>query len=99
MTALRHLVLVLGFLASVFGAYWVSNRAKDADDRIVELRAQIQQEEKRIAALRADWAYLNRGDRLVHLVGAHSEALGLGPVSPDRLASLGTVSKRESRHE
>ncbi len=88
MTALRHTVLVMGFLASVFGAYVISNLAKDAGDRITELQLEIREEERRIASLRADWAYLNRGDRLVDLVAYHQDLLPLGPIAPDQLAPL-----------
>lgn len=88
MTALRHTILVMGFLASVFGAYVISNLSKDATDRITELQHEIREEERRIAALRADWAYLNRGDRLEDLVAHHHDQLQLGPTSPVQLAPL-----------
>ena len=88
MTVVRHSLLVLAFLASVTVAYFVSHQAKDAADKIVELNQEIGEEEKKIAALRADWAYLNRGDRLADLVAAHQEALLLEPIAVRQLAPL-----------
>lgn len=88
MTVVRHSLLVLAFLASVTVAYFVSHQAKEAADKIVELNQEIREEEKKIGALRADWAYLNRGDRLADLVAAHQEALLLEPIALRQLAPL-----------
>ena len=87
MSIVRHSLLVIAFLASVSAAYFISNQAKEAAERIAELNQEIQEETKLIAALRADWAYLNRGDRLTDLVAAHQEALPLAPIAPEQLAS------------
>ncbi len=87
MSIVRHSLLVLAFLASVSAAYFISNQAKEAADRIAELNQAIHEEEKKIAALRADWAYLNRGDRLADLVAAHQDVLPLAPIAPKQLAS------------
>ena len=88
MTMVRHSLLVLLFLASVSFAYYLSHQAKEAAERIAELQQEIREEEKRIAALRADWAYLNRGDRLADLVEAHREQLQLEPTALRQLATL-----------
>ena len=88
MTLVRHSLLVLAFLASVTVAYFVSHQAKEAADKIVELNQEIREEENKISALRADWAYLNRGDRLADLVAAHQEALRLEPIALRQLAPL-----------
>ena len=86
MTFLRHSLLVMAFLASATLAYVVSHRAQEADARIAELQQEIADEERVIAALQAEWAFLSRGDRLADLVQAHNGELGLEPTALGQLA-------------
>jgi hypothetical protein len=77
---LSALVLVIVFAT---WAYRVNYAAQAALDRVADLRAQIAAEREAIAVLEAEWAYLNRPDRLRALVEQHRDALGLVPFAPE----------------
>jgi hypothetical protein len=73
-------------------AYRVNYATQAALDRVADLRAQIAAEREAIAVLRAEWAYLNRPDRLRALVEAHNDVLNLVPVSPEHFAEIGMIA-------
>lgn len=80
---------VLYFSASlilVIFAYWAYNvnyETQQAVKRVSGLRVEIAQEREAIAVLRAEWAYLNRPDRLRELAETHFVELGLMPMNAD----------------
>ena len=72
-------------------AYRVNYATQEAADRVADLRRQIAEEREAIAVLKAEWAYLNRPDRLQALVAANPE-LGLAELTPDQFAEAGSVA-------
>ncbi len=71
-------------LILVVFAYWAYNvnyETQQAIKRVDGLRTEIAQEREAIAVLRAEWAYLNRPDRLRDLAEAHYVELGLMPMN------------------
>ena len=88
----------LGFAASVLAivavatwAYNVNYRTKTTHERIDALRAEIAAEREHIQVLEVEWAWLNNPDRLARLVEAHSDRLGLAPMSPDHFGRVAAV--------
>ena len=73
-------------------AYRVNYATQEAMDRVADLRAQIAAEREAIAVLNAEWAYLNRPDRLRALVAANAAALGLAELTPDQFGEAAMVA-------
>ena len=82
---------VLVVLCAVW-AYRVNYTTQDAQNRVADLRAAIARERESLAVLRAEWAYLNRPDRLAVLVERNAEALGLAPLTPEQLADPAMIA-------
>lgn len=82
---------VLVVLCAVW-AYRVNYSTQDAQNRVADLRAAIAQERETLAVLRAEWAYLNRPDRLAVLVERNADALGLVPLTPEHFADPAMVA-------
>ncbi|WP_186766212.1 cell division protein FtsL [Phaeobacter marinintestinus] len=92
---MRSIVYVLTALA-VFGmAFWAYREnyvtqqvLKDSKD----LHRQIGAAQVRLSVLRAEWAYLNRPDRLMELSEINFDRLGLLPLRPDQFGRIDEVS-------
>lgn len=72
-------------------AYRVNYDTRAAVERVETLQRQIHREREAIAVLRAEWAWLNRPERLAGLVAQHAEALGLEPLRPTQMAEIGPL--------
>lgn len=80
---MRTLVTIMAaavVVAFAFWAYGVNYATQDAERRVAALRKEIAEEKAAIAMLRAEWAYLNRPDRLRELAELHFGELGLMPL-------------------
>lgn len=73
-------------------AYRVNYDVQDALRRVTELRSQIAREREAISVQRAEWAYLNRPERLRELADLHFKTLQLMPLLPDHFAEPEAVS-------
>lgn len=88
---------LLYFLAaiSVMGlGFWSYQENYKTRDQIVEVRrlhAQIGRAHERLGMLRAEWAYLNRPDRLSELAELNFERLGLLPLMPDAFGRVDQI--------
>lgn len=63
-------------------AYRVNYATQEAANRVADLRAQIAAEREALSVLHAEWAYLNRPDRIAALIQGPGAALGLTPLQP-----------------
>jgi hypothetical protein len=91
---MRPIMYVLSFLAVIFLAFW-AYRENYATQRALRHVAALQDE---IAALRealtvqrAEWAYLNRPDRLQELSTINFDRLGLFPLEPVQFGRIAEV--------
>lgn len=84
---------IMMFGVGALALYLVKYQAQDVKRDVVSLRYELQQERESIRLLQAEWAYLNRPDRLRTLA---SRYLKLSPYDATRLSSLTSVPMRQS---
>jgi hypothetical protein len=75
-----------------FWAYRVNYATREALGRVAHLQAEMAHERERMRMLNAEWAYLNRPDRLQTLVYANNELLQLVPLSPEQFGEAAMVA-------
>lgn len=85
--ALNTIALVFACVLAV-ALYRAKTEAQDARERVDTLQAQIMEERRSTAVLRAEIAYLERPERLRALARKY---LGLDSVSPEQEVDLETV--------
>ena len=91
---MRALIYILCSALVVAVAYWAytENYTTQASNRRVEeLHRQSASEKEAIAIMRAEWAYLNRPERLAELADLNFERLQLVPLAAQHFAELETI--------
>jgi len=91
---MRGFLTILGALAVIALGYWAYSQniqTQQAIRAVERLQRDIVVERERLAVLRAEWAYLNRPDRLRELVDLNFERLNLLPMSPGQFAVMDEV--------
>ncbi|GAA4223260.1 hypothetical protein GGQ68_000816 [Sagittula marina] len=92
---MRTVLFILAALAVIGSGYWAyreNYQTQDELDRAQGLRAEITGARERLAILRAEWAYLNRPDRLRDLTELNFDKLGLIPLRPDQFGRIDQVA-------
>ena len=92
---MRTLLFMLSALAVIGSGYWAyreNYRTQDALDEVQVLRHEIGTARERLAILRAEWAYLNRPDRLRDLADLNFDKLGLLPLRPDQFGQIDQIA-------
>lgn len=90
---MRSVLYVLAAFAVMGLAFWSYQENYKTRDSIAEVRSlhgQIGAAHERLGMLRAEWAYLNRPDRLSDLAELNFDRLGLLPLMPN---GFGDVDK------
>ncbi|KPP85395.1 MAG: putative secreted (periplasmic) protein [Rhodobacteraceae bacterium HLUCCO07] len=82
-------VVVIGL---AFWAYHENYRTQEALSKTEQLQSDIGVARSRLAMLRAEWAYLNRPDRLRELADINFDRLGLLPLSPEQFGRIDQVA-------
>ncbi|MEL6587508.1 MAG: cell division protein FtsL [Pseudomonadota bacterium] len=83
---MRGLIYTLSVCIVVALGFWAYREGYDTRQTkrdVQELQRQIGQRHQELSMLRAEWAYLNRPDRLHELAEMNFEQLGLMPMTPD----------------
>ncbi len=86
-------ILCCGMVIGV--AYWAykeNYQTQASIRRVTELQYQIAKEREAISVLNAEWAYLNRPDRLRDLVDLNFADLELLPLLPEHFADVELVA-------
>ena len=91
MRIVLNLSAVVLVVVSATWAYRVNYATQEAMGRLDDLRQQIAREHEAIAVLKAEWAYLNRPDRLQALVAANAAVLGLAELTPEQFGEASMV--------
>ena len=87
------LYLLAGVLV-VFAASWtykVNYQVQEAEERVANLQRRINRERSAIAVLGAEWAYLNRPERLRALSETYYAELRLMPIDASHFAEISEV--------
>lgn len=88
------LCAVVTVMSLAYWAYLENYRTKAALAEVAELKAQIAEATARRNALAAEWAYLNRPERLERLVALNADLLGLGPLEARNFRPVALVPHR-----
>lgn len=88
-----YYTFVVGALIALGFSTYRQNYATQTMMRDVErLQADIGAKREELAILRAEWAYLNRPERLRALVDLNYARLGLAPMTPEQFGMVEQVS-------
>lgn len=91
---MRGLFYVMSALAVIALAYWAYHenyRTQHAQAEAVALEDRIALVRQRLRVLNAEWAYLNRPDRLRELVEINFERLQLMPLQPYQFGRIDQI--------
>jgi hypothetical protein len=97
---MRSVLYVLSFLGLIALGFWAyrENYATQAALKNVEgLQRQIVGLREALSVQRAEWAYLNRPDRLRDLTTANFDRLGLLPMEPSQFGTAAQVAYPQAK--
>lgn len=92
MKGLFVLVTAISVLGLAIWAYRENYATQDAQRTAEQLGREIARLRHERAMLRAEWAYLNRPDRLMELANINYDRLGLFPFDPDQFGHVDEVA-------
>jgi hypothetical protein len=92
MKAFLHIFAALAMLGLGFWAYQENYKTQAALREVRTLHAQIGAAHSRLNILHAEWAYLNRPDRLRDLAEINFDRLGLLPLMPEAFNRVDNVA-------
>lgn len=93
---MRGLSILLTAFIVVTLAYWAyteNYQTRETQQDVRKIQQEIADEREAISVLRAEWAYLNRPDRLRELSDLNFEELGLVPMSGGQFAEIKDVNE------
>ena len=92
MRTFLFIVTTLGVIGLAFWAYRENYATQGALSETRELRREIRAAHERLSMLKAEWAYLNRPDRLRDLAEINFDRLGLLPLRPEQFGHVDQVA-------
>jgi hypothetical protein len=92
MRSLLHVLTALAVIGLAFWAYRENYRTQAALAEAQRLQANIAEARQRLRILNAEWAYLNRPERLMDLVELNYDRLGLVPLQPRQFGRIDQVA-------
>ncbi len=91
MRTFLYILTTLGVIGLAFWAYRENYATQEALDTNSQLHRDIQAAHARLAVLRAEWAYLNRPERLRDLAELNFEKLYLMPLRAEQFGQIDQV--------
>lgn len=91
---MRPVIYVLTFIAVLglgFWAYREHYETREALRKVQSLQNEIADLREALALQRAEWAYLNRPDRLRELASLNFDRLGLLPLEPTQFSEITAI--------
>ncbi len=92
MRTLFYILTAISVVGLAFWAYRENYATQGALAETRELRQEIRAAHARLSVLRAEWAYLNRPDRLLDLANINFDRLGLLPLRPEQFGTVDQVA-------
>jgi hypothetical protein len=92
MRSLLYVLTAFSVIGLAFWAYHENYRTQEALNETEALQREIGLARGRLGVLRAEWAYLNRPDRLRELADLNFDRLGLLPLAPEQFGRIDQVS-------
>ncbi|MBT8416885.1 MAG: cell division protein FtsL [Silicimonas sp.] len=92
MKSFFYVVTAFAVMGLAIWAYRQNYETQAKLREVRELRAEIADLRERASVLRAEWAYLNRPERLADLADLNFDRLGLLPLRPDHFGDVDLVS-------
>ena len=92
---MRAFVYILTSLAVIGLAFWAYRENYATQEALSEadtLHENMREAHARLAVLKAEWAYLNRPDRLRDLTVMNFDSLGLLPLSPEQFGMVDQIA-------
>jgi hypothetical protein len=96
MRTILYLLSALAVISLAFWAYQENYRTQTALREAARTQAAIASARERLSILRAEWAYLNRPDRLRDLADLNFDRLGLLPLRPESFGRVDQVAFPQS---
>ncbi|SFI53264.1 hypothetical protein SAMN04488095_1152 [Jannaschia pohangensis] len=92
MRSLVYALCIAAVVGLAFWAYGEGYETRATEREVAQLEREIGARHQELSMLRAEWAYLNRPDRLHALAEMNFERLGLMPLAPDHFALADQVA-------
>ena len=92
MKSLLYVLTAFSVIGLAFWAYHENYRTQESLNKTEQLQREIGLARERLGVLRAEWAYLNRPERLRELAGLNFERLALLPLSAEQFGRIDQVS-------
>ena len=92
MKSVFYVVSALAVMALAVWAYRQNYETQASLREVKELRIEIADLRERANVLRAEWAYLNRPERLADLADLNFDSLGLLPLRPDHFGEIKDIT-------
>jgi len=91
MRTFMGIMAALAVMGLALWAYQENYKTQQALKDVRSLHAQIGSAHERLRMLNAEWAYLNRPDRLADLADLNFDRLGLLPLMPDAFGDVSEI--------
>ncbi|WP_417523550.1 cell division protein FtsL [Marinovum sp.] len=92
MRSILYIMTALTVIGLAFWAYHENYKTQEAIEKTAKLQREIGAARIRLSVLRAEWAYLNRPDRLRDLAELNFDRLGLLPLRPRHFGNVDQVA-------
>lgn len=86
------------FAIAAFGVYLVKYAVQDMQRQVVALQAKLDEEQESLHLLNAEWAYLNRPERLRSLAEKHLELAPFDTRKMLPIQALPALAQEEKNH-